>query len=460
MGKEAFEHLEEEEGMQHFVDYIRKQGLVIVEESRLTNLASNKIPMKSGKHGKNRDLNDNESVITIYKNAVHQSVISDGIGKKRDSSSSDEPLATSEEIEQFEEINLQPQLIVRPDDIVGKEDNQQLIPGGVSAVNAALATVRHTQDRCYQQQEGQNVGRAEQMIWEAEASRARIYKVPGKPMDIQNEVGYEINNMQPLAGRFPVTPIRNPVHAALLDEDYLLVGNYIDKSIRKKIGNGEYVDYSKLLPKDRTTSEEDNRMEMVNKGGMSYWVPVSDREGVSISSYGKWEQAFRVFSNVYNEYFPGKAGELIQYNHVIHTASQTFLWENVYKYDREFRIHIRRHHLKRSWSVILQQAWSMFLKDKVNPNYSRSGGSSSSNNGGNQSARKRICFNFNRGDCSFARKCRFDHWCSFCFKYGHGSFNCHKTMKGHNNAGEGKQNNTNNDKNRWDRYEKNINENK
>ena len=56
------------------------------------------------------------------------------------------------------------------------------------------------------------------------------------------------------------------------------------------------------MPKDRMTQEDDNRMEMVNKRGMSYWVPVSDHEAANINSYAKWEQAFRVFSNIYNEF--------------------------------------------------------------------------------------------------------------------------------------------------------------
>ena len=104
--KETQKHNEEEEGMQCFLDYIRKQGLVIVEESRIANLAANKFPSKGSKH-KGKDMNDNESVITIYKNTVHQSVITSGDGKKRESSSSDEPLDTSEELEQqFDEFNL------------------------------------------------------------------------------------------------------------------------------------------------------------------------------------------------------------------------------------------------------------------------------------------------------------------------------------------------------------------
>ena len=102
------------------------------------------------------------------------------------------------------------------------------------------------------------------------------------------------------------------------------------------------------MPKDKINTEDDVHMEMVNRGGMSYWIPVSDRELTSINSYGRWEQAFRVYNNVYTAYHPAKAGELIQYNHVIHMASLSFLWENVDKYDREFRIHMSKLHLQRS----------------------------------------------------------------------------------------------------------------
>ena len=119
------------------------------------------------------------------------------------------------------------------------------------------------------------------------------------------------------------------------------------------------------MPKDKIGQEEDHHMEIINRGGLTYWVPASDREITSISSYGKWKQAFRVFSNIFTQHFPDKAGELIQYNHIIHTASQSFSWENVYRNDLEFRLHISKHHPNRSWSVILQQAWSMFLKDKI-----------------------------------------------------------------------------------------------
>ena len=96
-----------------------------------------------------------------------------------------------------------------------------------------------------------------------------------------------------------------------------------------------------------------------------YFVPASDREGHLISSFNKWEQAFRSYSNIYLQAHPQKAMELIQYNHVILMASLSYVWDNVYTYDKEFCSHLAVF-LERSWGVILQQAWSMCLKDKIN----------------------------------------------------------------------------------------------
>ena len=190
---------------------------------------------------------------------------------------------------------------------------------------------------------------------------------------------------------------------------------------------------------------------------MSYWVPVADREMTTISSFIKWEQAFRVSSNIYTSFHPARVGELIQYNHIIHTASQSFSWENVYRYDREFRTHMSRHHLNRSWAVILQQAWSMFLKDRVNGTHSTTPYNSKhgNNQGNGGSARRCICFDYNRGSCTFGKRCKFDHRCSFCNRYGHGSFSCRKAMKTGTISGGASIHNNLDSNDRWDRYEHN-----
>ena len=74
-------------------------------------------------------------------------------------------------------------------------------------------------------------------------------------------------------------------------------------------------------------------MEMINKDGKPYWIPVAEKDVTSITSFPKWEQAFRVYSDIFIAANPSRAQELIQYNHIIYTASLTFHWDNVYRYD-------------------------------------------------------------------------------------------------------------------------------
>ena len=142
--------------------------------------------------------------------------------------------------------------------------------------------------------------------------------------------------------------------AAVVDESYMMVGAHIDEAIQKHIVNNEYVDFARLLAKDRIAQEEDGQMEIVHRGGSTYFVPVSDRETAGgIHNFSKWEQAFRVFSNIYTKAYPFKAVQLIQYNHTIHSAAQAFQWDNVYRYDKEFHMHMSNFP-HRSWGIILQ----------------------------------------------------------------------------------------------------------
>ena len=54
----------------------------------------------------------------------------------------------------------------------------------------------------------------------------------------------------------------------------LLVGNHVDKNTQAKIIRGEYIDFGKLLPKDKILAEEDGRMELVMVIG--YWTNILD----------------------------------------------------------------------------------------------------------------------------------------------------------------------------------------
>ena len=122
------------------------------------------------------------------------------------------------------------------------------------------------------------------------------------------------------------------------------------------------MDPAKLLPRDRVIVEEDHRMQLVIKDGISYWVTMTD--AMNISGFNKWSQAFRVYTDIFARANPMRASELIQYSLVIHTISQQFTWDNVYMYDKDFRLHMHRHPAP-NWSMILQQAWAMRLREPL-----------------------------------------------------------------------------------------------
>ena len=65
----------------------------------------------------------------------------------------------------------------------------------------------------------------------------------------------------------------------------------VDRNIKAKIENDEYVDFSRLLSRDKVRSEDDQRMQLVSRGGMTWFVPVGVNDS-GISSIGHWDQAF------------------------------------------------------------------------------------------------------------------------------------------------------------------------
>ena len=93
-------------------------------------------------------------------------------------------------------------------------------------------------------------------------------------------------------------------------------------------------------------------------------------------------------------------------------------------YDKDFCIHMAKF-TKRSWSIILQQAWMVRLREKI-----KISGSDYHNHGQKSAGQHRqndFCKQWNRtGRCSFGRQCKFDHRCSYCFKFGHSVINCRK----------------------------------
>ena len=250
--------------------------------------------------------------------------------------------------------------------------------------------------------------RAERMIRDAETAKARMFNSPGKQPNIFNNSG------SAEMGQFKD-----------IDDNFNVITLHMDETVVIKIAKHEYVDFARLVQRDKVDREDDHRMEMINKGGKTWWVPVSDREGTAISSFFRWEQAFRVFSSIYTRFFPGKASELVEYNHVIFGASLTYIWDNVYKYDKDFRMHLSNYP-ERGWNRILQKSWAFRLKDKIPKSMDLN---SSFEPTRRRDSGREICRRFNKGKCSYGLRCKYDHRCLICNKWGHGAYTCHRVKR-------------------------------
>ena len=154
----------------------------------------------------------------------------------------------------------------------------------------------------------------------------------------------------------------------------------------------------------------------------TYYIPVQEK--ASIHSYAKWEQAFRVFANIYSKVNPHRSTELIDYNHIIHTILTVYHWDNVYMYDKDFHIHMGRNP-ERNWSTILQQSWSLRLKDRIQ---GTPGGQNFQNGASPKEKSTEACKRYNKGKCNFGSGCKFDHKCLYCHKFGHTILTCRKLI--------------------------------
>ena len=379
-----------------------------------TKLQPNKSPANKGmvknvNHNSNviKLLDNSQSAETIYRNAVE---------KRTSSSSEDDVMELSgEDFDKIFKGSFHTDI---------QSSSKQ--PGVKERNSRSVEPQLHSSGQQQQQPDKSNAGttddsRGQQIVRDAEMAKAKIFNSTGEC----------------ISENYNISPKPISYHSiAQIDQEYLLVGNHVDESTQLKIVKGDYVDFGKLLPKDKVLAEEDGRLELVVRNGKTFWTPIV--ESVNITSFSKWEQAFRIYSDIYNRAHPHKSTELIQYNHVIHSISLTYVWDNVYAYDKEFCIHMSKHP-ERNWGVILQQAWSMKLRDRLiggnngnssfaNSFHSRQSGGGHGAQGEAKSKSGERCHKFNKGKCKFGTLCRYNHRCSYCFKFGHNILTCRKLV--------------------------------
>lgn len=247
-----------------------------------------------------------------------------------------------------------------------------------------------------------------ELVKQAELQKAELAKPPGEN---QNSLMIEdLENKDNIDGSLDYLHNSETAH--------------VDTATRDKIKADLHVELYRLLPRDLDLQDEDDNLVLTSKMGKTYHVPPLDREDNTIGTFKKWQIAFKVFMSVYIEEHPDrlkKPLELIKYTQMIEGMTTTWIWENVFKYDKRHR-KMMQTFPKRKWHVPYD-AGKQELRVTHARNTSANNSKFKKSSAGNKS-KKDPCRNFNKGKCNYGAACRFDHRCSHCGKYGHPATNC------------------------------------
>ena len=275
---------------------------------------------------------------------------------------------------------------------------------------------------------------AENAILDAERFKAQIQQPSRGKQNINDHVGVKFNNY-PMCG-FEAERIKQLRYLDSEDDEFFHTTCHIEAAIREKIEKGGYVDLEKLIQKRIHLEPRDTRLQLINKDGLSYFVPTIDRE-TKIDNIKKWEQAFRVYTTIYCNANPTRSGEILQYVDVIHRAASTFSWDNVARYDYVFRqLMAAKPH--RSWAKVYTQMWNITLNEPLRKFQESNNHFQNRQQGGNKK-RESVCWKFNKGNCTYGKSCKFEHKCSYCGGFSHGASTCLKKAGKKNDKGKNSQ---------------------
>ena len=263
--------------------------------------------------------------------------------------------------------------------------------------------------------------RAEKTVLDAECFQAAIAAPPGNAQMI---------------GCFNKYYELHQAGVGLSDDDFFHLTCHVEKNTIEKIEKGEYVYLEKLLPKDRNSDfripQTENILEWIHQDGQTFLAPASSNRSARINNVKKWDQAFRIYATIYCSANPSRAKEIWQYVSIIHTAANSFVWDNVASYDYTFR-HLMEFNPHRSWATTYTQMWNLSMRESITKTNFKSANNSfaylgNSTNPVQKTPNKNdYCWSYNKGQkCKFGKSCRFIEHCSYCDSNNHGRYNCNK----------------------------------
>ena len=179
----------------------------------------------------------------------------------------------------------------------------------------------------------------------------------------------------------------------------------------KEILTGEFIELSKLLPKNFNVlnPSQDEPLTLTLENSV---IKINKAKATSITDITEWTTAFTAYMGVLISKFPHRASELLEYMSLMRYAARYHRGLGWCVYDVKFRQKAAANKTSK-WSTIHSQLWlktftiaPSLLKEDIS--VFQSGPSSSSTSRGTEN---RTCHNFNRGipcartPCIYAQIC-------------------------------------------------------
>ena len=138
----------------------------------------------------------------------------------------------------------------------------------------------------------------------------------------------------------------------------MLLSKHILANIKCRIWSNRYVDFAYLIESDPT---EETPYQFVQSTTNPGTLTLAQAKSSSkIDGWVNWNKVLRIFTEIYCMKYPTKCMQLLQYSTILKNLSSRFPFDQVYRYDKDFRADLDWYPNK-EWHIIDTQLWSITL---------------------------------------------------------------------------------------------------
>ena len=138
----------------------------------------------------------------------------------------------------------------------------------------------------------------------------------------------------------------------------MFLSKHVPANIKHRIWSNRYVDFAYLIESDPTKETPYQFVQSTTNPGTLTLAQA--KSSSKIDGWVCWNKVLRIFTEIYCMKYPNKCMQLLQYSGILNNLSSRFPFDQVYRYDKEFRANLDWYPNK-DWNIIDTQLWSMAL---------------------------------------------------------------------------------------------------